>query len=75
VSAFKHGDDIPKYHYEKRTYQMLVTNTDLTDDEFEVVIIRAINLPVPPGFDAKTMQTFVKFDLPIPPVRSSQWLL
>ncbi len=54
---------------------MLVTNTDLTDDEFEVVIIRAINLPVPPGFDAKTMQTFVKFDLPIPPVRSSQWLL
>ncbi len=47
---------------------MLVINTELTDNDMEVVVMRAINLPIPPGFDAKTMQTYVKFELPIPAV-------
>jgi coiled-coil and C2 domain-containing protein 1 len=68
LSASKHGNPIPKYHYEKRRYQIVNCNVDLTDNECELAIIRAINLPIPSGMDAKSLQTYAKFEFPYPPV-------
>lgn len=68
LSAYKHGDPIPKYHYEKRKYQMVNSCVDLTDNDCEITFIRGINYPIPSGFDAKNLQTYVKFEFPYPPV-------
>lgn len=68
-SAFEHGKPVPLYHYERRTYQTVDCNSDLTDNDLELTIIRAINLPLPKDFEAKHMNTYVKFEFPYPTVR------
>lgn len=59
---------MPLYHYEKRSYQTIDCNSDLTDNDLELCIVRAINLPLPKDFDAKHLTTYVKFEFPYPPV-------
>lgn len=67
-SAYTHNQPVPLYHYEKRTYQTVDCNSDLTDNDLEITVVRGINLPLPKDFDAKSFTTYVKFDFPYPPV-------
>jgi hypothetical protein len=39
ISALKHNDPIPKYHYEKRKYQIVNSCVDLTVNNFLIFII------------------------------------
>jgi coiled-coil and C2 domain-containing protein 1 len=66
-SAFTHNQPLPLYHYEKRTYQTVDCNSDLTDNDLELTVVRAINLPLPKGYEAKGLTTYVKFEFPYPP--------
>lgn len=67
-SAYQHDQPVPLYHFEKRAYQMIDSNPDLTDNDLEIQIVRALNLPLPKDFEAKHMTTYVKFEFPYPPV-------
>ena len=67
LSAYQHNQPLPLYHYEKRSYQILDCNADLTDNDLEVTVVKAINLPLPKDFDAKSFTTYVKFEFPYPP--------
>jgi coiled-coil and C2 domain-containing protein 1 len=73
-NAFAHGQSLPLYHYEKRSYQTVDCNSDLTDNDLEIHIIRAINLPLPKDFTAKDLNTYVKFEFPYPPVTIFKYL-
>ena len=75
ISAAKHNDPIPKYHYEKRKYEIINSCVDLNDNECEITIARGINLPIPAGIDAKNLQTYVKFEFPFPVVILSKFYL
>jgi coiled-coil and C2 domain-containing protein 1 len=66
-NAHAHGQSLPLYHYERRSYQTIDCNSDLTDNDLELTIIRAINLPLPKDFTAEDMKTYVKFEFPYPP--------
>ena len=67
-NAYSIGQSVPLYHYEKRSYQTIDCNSDLTDNDLEINIIRAVNLPLPKDFEAKDLTTYVKFEFPYPPV-------
>lgn len=67
-NAYSHGQSLPLYHYEKRVYQTIDCNSDLTDNDLELEIVRAINLPLPKDYAAKDLNTYVKFEFPYPPV-------
>ena len=67
-NAYSVGQSLPLYHYEKRSYQTIDCNSNLTDNDLELVVVRAINLPLPKDFAAKDLTTYVKFEFPYPPV-------
>lgn len=61
--AQKSGNEVPKFHYESRTFSIVQCCTDLGDDELEVHIIRGINYSCP---NPKEVDTYVKYDFPFP---------
>jgi coiled-coil and C2 domain-containing protein 1 len=63
------GEPVPLYHYERRTYQSIDSNSDLTDNDLELTIVCAVNLPLPKDYDEKNLTTYVKFEFPFPPVK------
>ena len=67
-AAKAHNEQVPLYHYEKRSYQTIDCNSDLTDNDLELTIIRAVNLPLPSGFEPKQLTTYVKYEFPFPQV-------
>lgn len=66
-NADKLNEPVPLYHYEQRAYETIDCNSDLTDNDLEIEIIRAINLTVPKDHKVDHMNTFVKFEFPFPP--------
>lgn len=66
-NADKLNEPVPLYHYEKRCYETIDCNSDLTDNDLEIEIIRAINLSMPKDYKVDNMNTFVKFEFPFPP--------
>ncbi len=66
-NANKLGEPLPLYHYEKRSYETIDCNSDLTDNDLEITIVRAINLTIPKDFKIDHMNTYVKFEFPYPP--------
>ncbi|EAT43762.1 AAEL004802-PB [Aedes aegypti] len=54
---------IPKFHYEMKQFNVVKCNTDLTDNEVEVTIVRGINYNVP---NPKEVDTYVKLEFPYP---------
>lgn len=54
---------IPKFHYEQKSFNIVHCNTDLTDNEVEVVIVRGIQYNVP---NPKEVDTYVKIEFPYP---------
>lgn len=67
-NADKLGESVPLYHYEKRCYDTIDCNSDLTDNDLEITIVRGINLSMPKDYKLDNMNTFVKFEFPYPPV-------
>ncbi|KAH8412356.1 hypothetical protein KR009_001461 [Drosophila setifemur] len=53
---------LPKFHYEKRNFNIVHCNTDLTDAELEIVVVRGINYNVP---NPKEVDTYVRLEFPL----------
>jgi coiled-coil and C2 domain-containing protein 1 len=64
--CFQNGSKPPIFHYEKRQMNIIQVNNDLTDDDFEVNVLRGINLQVPSGYSPTTLQTYVIIEFPYP---------
>lgn len=52
---------IPKFHYETKNFNIVKSNTDLTDNEVEINVTRGINYNVP---NPKEIDTYVKIEFP-----------
>ncbi|XP_055705411.1 coiled-coil and C2 domain-containing protein 1-like isoform X2 [Phlebotomus papatasi] len=55
--------ELPKFHYEQRSFNIVMCNTDLTDNEVEITVVRGINYNVP---NPKDVDTYVKLEFPYP---------
>ncbi|KAL7741740.1 hypothetical protein ACLKA6_000354 [Drosophila palustris] len=53
---------LPKFHYEKRSFNIVHCNTDLTDNELEIVVVRGINYSVA---NPKDVDTYVRIEYPL----------
>ncbi|XP_065355321.1 coiled-coil and C2 domain-containing protein 1-like isoform X2 [Calliphora vicina] len=53
---------LPKFHYEKRSFNIVHCNTDLTDNELEIIVVRGLNYNVP---NPKEVDTYVKIEFPL----------
>lgn len=56
---------VPKFHYEKKSFNIVKSNTDLTENELEINVVRGISYVVA---NPKDVDTFVKFEFPYPQV-------
>ncbi len=54
--SFRRGDKIPRFYYEVRSFSRVVCNSDLSDAEMEILVVKGINL----GAVAKDADTYVK---------------
>lgn len=55
--AFKRGDRVPKFHYEVRSFDRIICNSDLTDNDFEFTVVQGTNYNVP---NPKEIHTYAK---------------
>ncbi|XP_055885542.1 coiled-coil and C2 domain-containing protein 1-like isoform X1 [Biomphalaria glabrata] len=62
----RHGDPVPKFHYETKTFSMVQCNTELGDGDLELTIIRGIQYNIPSGLSEKDMDTSVKYEMAFP---------
>ncbi|EDW85285.2 uncharacterized protein Dwil_GK18364 [Drosophila willistoni] len=53
---------LPKFHYEKRNFNIVHCNTDLTDNELEIVVVRGLNYSVS---NPKDVDTYVRVEFPL----------
>ena len=60
---WRRGDKVPKYHYEQKSFSIVVSNTELSNTQISIEVIRAIDLPFKGEPD-----TFVKIEFPFPKV-------
>lgn len=63
--AHKQNLPLPKFHYEKKSFNIVKCNTDLSDNEVEIHIVRGINYSVS---NPKDVDTYVKVEFPWPQV-------
>ncbi|XP_017005207.1 coiled-coil and C2 domain-containing protein 1-like isoform X2 [Drosophila takahashii] len=56
------NETLPKFHYEKRSFNIVHCNTDLTDCELEIVVVRGINYNVA---NPKDVDTYVRVEFPL----------
>lgn len=55
--------EIPKFHYEQKSFNIIHCNTDLSDNEIEIYIVRGLNYNVA---NPKDVDTYVKIEFPYP---------
>ncbi|XP_031551489.1 coiled-coil and C2 domain-containing protein 1-like [Actinia tenebrosa] len=67
-SAKKHKDPPPKFHYEDKTFTVVNSFSELSNSEVEIEVVRCLNVPLPSGYSAKDMYTYVAFEFPYPNV-------
>ncbi|KAH8333539.1 hypothetical protein KR059_000633 [Drosophila kikkawai] len=53
---------LPKFHYEQRSFNIVHCNTDLTDNELEIVVVRGVNYNVA---NPKEVDTYVRVEFPL----------
>ncbi|KAH8249506.1 hypothetical protein KR032_010088 [Drosophila birchii] len=53
---------LPKFHYEQRNFNIVHCNTDLTDNELEIVVVRGVNYYVA---NPKEVDTYVRVEFPL----------
>lgn len=56
---------IPRFHYEQKSFNIVHCNTDLGENEVEIVLVRGIQYNVP---NPKDVDTYVKVEFPYPQV-------
>ncbi|XP_017059309.1 coiled-coil and C2 domain-containing protein 1-like isoform X2 [Drosophila ficusphila] len=56
------NEPLPKFHYEKRSFNIVHCNTDLTDCELEIVVVRGIHYNVA---NPKDVDTYVRVEFPL----------
>ncbi|XP_016978553.2 coiled-coil and C2 domain-containing protein 1-like isoform X2 [Drosophila rhopaloa] len=56
------NETLPKFHYEKRSFNIVHCNTDITDSELEIVVVRGINYNVA---NPKDVDTYVRVEFPL----------
>lgn len=56
---------MPKFHYEKKSFNIVKCNTDLTENQLEFNVIRGISYVVS---NPKDVDTYVKMEFPYPAV-------
>lgn len=61
--ARKKNLPVPKFHYEQKSFNIVRCNTDLTDTELEINVIRGISYSVP---NPKDVDTYIKLEFPYP---------
>ncbi|XP_058832643.1 coiled-coil and C2 domain-containing protein 1-like isoform X2 [Topomyia yanbarensis] len=61
--AHKKRLPVPKFHYELKEFNVVKCNTDLSDNEIEVTVVRGITYNVP---NPKEIDTYVKLEFPYP---------
>ncbi|CAD7089481.1 unnamed protein product [Hermetia illucens] len=54
---------IPRFHYEQKSFNIVHCNTDLGENEVEIVLVRGIQYNVP---NPKDVDTYVKVEFPYP---------
>lgn len=54
---------MPKFHYERKRFDIVRCNTDLADSELEVTVCRGIGYSVP---NPKDVDTYVRVEVPLP---------
>lgn len=59
--------EIPKFHYENKSFSVVKCCTDLSDNDFELTIVRGINFNCT---NPREIDTYVKFEFPFPQVCS-----
>ncbi|CAE1174113.1 CC2D1 [Acanthosepion pharaonis] len=65
-NAHKHGDPVPRFHYETKTFSMVQCNSELGDNDLELTIVRGIKFNLPSGYAPKDLDTYIKFEFPFP---------
>lgn len=61
--AHRKGLPIPKFHYEQKSFNIVKCNTDLSDNEIEINVVRGIGYIVA---NPKDVDTYVKVEFPWP---------
>ncbi|CAN8001881.1 unnamed protein product, partial [Ixodes hexagonus] len=61
-NLWQRKDPMPRFHYETRVFTIVRCNHDLTDNELEVSVVRAINLPGKPD----ELDSYVRVEFPFP---------
>ncbi|XP_014668569.1 PREDICTED: coiled-coil and C2 domain-containing protein 1-like [Priapulus caudatus] len=62
--AFKHGDPVPKFHYDNRTMSVVQSCLDLGDNDMELIIVRGINYSSSTA--PKDLDTYIRWEFPYP---------
>lgn len=60
---FRNNQILPKFYYETKTFNIVRSNTDLSDVELEINVIRGISYNVQ---NPKEIDTYVRVDFPYP---------
>lgn len=61
--AHRKKSAIPKFHYEQKSFSIVKCNTDLSETEFEINVVRGIGYHVA---NPKEIDTYVKVEFPYP---------
>jgi len=61
-----HGNPVPKFHYEMKSFPIVKSHPELSDSECEITIVRCINIPLPSGYQPKDMYSYVVYEFPFP---------
>ena len=56
----------PKFTMETRKFTLLHSNTDLSSQQCEVEVVRALNIPRPQGYEEKDMNVYIEVEFPWP---------
>ncbi|KAM9243970.1 coiled-coil and C2 domain-containing protein 1B isoform 1-T2 [Dugong dugon] len=60
------GLDPPSHHFELKTFQTVRIFSELNSTEMHLIIVRGMNLPVPPGVTPDDLDAFVRFEFHYP---------
>nr|XP_056706503.1 coiled-coil and C2 domain-containing protein 1A [Euleptes europaea] len=70
--AHAKGFPLPRYHYEQRTFSVVKIFPELNSNDMVLSIVKAVNLPAPPGTAPDDLDAFVRFEFSYPSVEEAQ---
>ncbi|XP_077185923.1 coiled-coil and C2 domain-containing protein 1A [Paroedura picta] len=70
--AHAKGWPLPKYRYEQRTFSVIKIFPELNSNDMVLSVVKAINLPAPPGIAPNDLDAFVRFEFPYPNAEEAQ---